>query len=347
MSEENKEINFDHISTLPWIEKYRPSTIDTVMSHNEIRNTLKTFIKNRCLPHLLFYGPSGTGKTSLISAMARELYGKYYQCMVMELNASDDRRIDVVRDKIKRFVISQNVFFGTNIAERENIFKLVILDEADAMTPDAQAILRQIVEKYTDNTRFCLICNYIQNINPALQSRCTRFRFSPIESNMIKTKIIQISECENIKLTDSGIETIIKRSRGDMRKVINMLQSVSMAYNVINEKNINNSIGYPRQEHMNIIIGSLINDSLMMAHGKILNIKTLHGLSLGDIITEIHNILINYINSIILIEDLKKLSIDQIINILSKLRLIEYNHSVNTMEYIQLSALIGIFKIYI
>ena len=109
--------------------------------------------------------------------------------MVMELNASDDRGIEVVRSKIKQFVMSKNVFYGKTIEEREDIFKLVILDETDAMTNDAQAILRKIVEEFTISTRFCLICNYIQNIIPALQSRCTRFRFSPIKISDMKKKI--------------------------------------------------------------------------------------------------------------------------------------------------------------
>lgn len=329
--------------TLPWIEKYRPSKLDEILSHTEIISTLKTFIKNRCLPHLLFYGPPGSGKTSTIMATAKELYGKYFPYMVMELNASDDRGIEVVRNKIKQFVISKNVFFGESVQDRQNIFKLVILDETDAMTPDAQAILRKIVEKYTDNTRFCLICNYIQNINEALRSRCTRFRFSPISKDQIKVKILQISEKENLTITEPGINTIIKRSNGDMRRVLNILQSVSMTYASINEKTINTCIGYPRKQHMDIILNNLINKTFEEAYNNISELKRENGLSLSDIINELHDVLVSCISNDSLANEMK-LELNSIINILDKLRIIEYNHSVNTIENIQLSGLIGVFK---
>lgn len=333
--------------TLPWIEKYRPSSLDEILSHNEIISTLKIFINNKCLPHLLFYGPPGSGKTSTITAVAKELYGKYFDFMVMELNASDDRGIDVVRSKIKQFVMSKSVFFKNSSENRKNIFKLVILDETDAMTADAQAILRKIVEENTNNTRFCLICNYINNISPALQSRCTRFRFSPIANTDIRTKIIEVVKKEKIKVTDLGINSIIKRSNGDMRKVLNIMQSVSMIYPIINEKNINTCIGYPRKQDMMKIFDLLINEQFEKSYYEIIKIKNENGLSLGDIITEIHDILVDYIiNKETLFNNIKKLETDVIINILDKLREVEFNNSVNTIENIQISGLIGIFKMY-
>lgn len=340
----NDEIVLKSIDTLPWIEKYRPSTLDEILSHTEIISTLKTFIKNRCLPHLLFYGPPGSGKTSTITATAKELYGKYFPYMVMELNASDDRGIEVVRNKIKQFVMSKNVFFGESVEDRQNIFKLVILDETDAMTTDAQAILRKIVEKYTDNTRFCLICNYIQNINEALRSRCTRFRFSPINKEQMKLKILEISEKEQLKISDTGITTIIKRANGDMRKVLNILQSVSMTYTNINERTINTCLGYPRKQHMDIIINNLLTKNFSEAYTNIVELKREHGLSLSDIINELHEILVTHILNDSTKNNELKLELNNIIDILDKLRTIEYNHSVNTVENIQLSGLIGIFK---
>lgn len=339
----------DDNSGLPWIEKYRPDKLNEILSHDEIISTLDTFIKSKCVPHLLFYGPPGTGKTSAITAVAKELYGIYFPFMVMELNASDDRGIDIVKNKIKQFVVTKNSFYGKTTQDRKDIFKLVILDETDAMTSDAQAILRKIIEKYTNNTRFCLICNYIQNISPALQSRCTRFRFSPIDDENIKEKIITIANIENIQVDESGINTIIKRASGDMRKAINTLQSVSMSYPIIDEKNVNVCSGYPRKKHMDKIITSLLNDSYENTYDCIIHIKNKYGLSLNDIITEIHDMIILYIinpndNQVHI---LNKLNIEITKNILDKLRTIEFNQSVNTIENIQISGLIGVFKLNI
>lgn len=332
-------------SNLPWIEKYRPSTLDEILSHNEIISTIKICIKNKCLPHLLFYGPPGTGKTSLITATAKELYGKYFPFMVLELNASDDRGIEVVRSKIKQFVMSKNVFFGSTIEERNDIFKLVILDETDAMTADAQAILRKIVEEYTNNTRFCLICNYIQNISPALQSRCTRFRFSPIDNENIKKKIREISKKENITITKEGIDTIIKRSNGDMRKVLNILQAASMSYPKLTEMNINNCLGYPRSNITIDLLDKLINSPFKDCYEKFIEIKMQEGLGISDIITELYNaLMVCVLNPNESFDIVKNLNEKQIINILDKMRIIEVNNSVNTIENIQISGLISVFK---
>ncbi|KAJ1829872.1 Subunit of heteropentameric Replication factor C (RF-C), partial [Coemansia sp. RSA 2703] len=137
---------------LPWVEKYRPTSLDELVSQSDIVDTLQRFIDDGKLPHLLFYGPPGTGKTTTILAIARKLYGKNMGSMVLELNASDDRGIDVIRDQIKTFASTRTVFSSG--------LKLVILDEADAMTTPAQAALRRVIEKYTKNVRFCIICNY-------------------------------------------------------------------------------------------------------------------------------------------------------------------------------------------
>ena len=153
----------DRINQLPWIEKYRPKEIDQVISHKEIITSLKKFIEKKSLPHLLFFGPSGSGKTSTIKCCANEIYGKYIDCMILELNASNERGIETVRTKIKNFVCNRNsIFLPLNV---RGIFKLVILDEIDSMTVEAQGMLRQTIEKHSSTTRFCLICNDIDKIN--------------------------------------------------------------------------------------------------------------------------------------------------------------------------------------
>jgi len=216
-SESEDEDIDDKKSTLPFIEKYRPASLDEMISHTEIISTFKLFIKDGNMPHVLLYGPPGTGKTSAILACATEMYGTNKNFMVMELNAaSDDRGIDVVRTKIKQFVSSDNAFYRMSIGDKaQDAFKLVILDEIDAMTDDAQAILRQVIEKYTSNARFCLICNYIKKINKALQSRCIVFRFSPLNKDQMRQRLNYVIEKENINITEDGIKAILTKSDRD------------------------------------------------------------------------------------------------------------------------------------
>ena len=167
---------------LPWVEKYRPENFDTIISHNHIINVLTNLINNNHLPHIIFYGPPGTGKTTTILAAARKLYGSKYKSMILELNGSDDRGISVVREQIKDF--SSTTSKISNIFQSHNSIsdvKLIILDEADSMTFDAQFALRRVIELYTETTRFCLICNYLTKIIPALISRCMLFRFAPLK----------------------------------------------------------------------------------------------------------------------------------------------------------------------
>ena len=147
----------------------------------DIIETIQRLTAEDRLPHLMLYGPPGTGKTSTILAVARQLYGSSYQNMTLELNASDDRKIDVVRNQIQDFASTKRIF--------SKGFKLIILDEADAMSKDAQFALRRVIEKYTRNTRFCLICNQVSRIIPALQSRCTRFRFAPLPSALVRERL--------------------------------------------------------------------------------------------------------------------------------------------------------------
>ncbi len=214
---------------LPWVEKYRPKQINEIISHKEIIMSLKKFIELGTLPHLLFFGPSGSGKTSTIKCCAREIYGKYIDYMILELNASNERGIDTVRTKIKNFVSNKHSIFLP--ATFGKIFKLVILDEIDSMTVEAQGMLRQTIEKNSVATRFCLICNDIDKINPALQSRCAMFRFSPLHPNDMKKKLDEICTSEKIDHDDDAIDAIIKITKGDMRAAINTLQQVGLTFN--------------------------------------------------------------------------------------------------------------------
>ena len=318
---------------IPWIEKYRPTNLNEVKSHEQIITTLKNFIKNKDLPHLLFYGPPGTGKTSTILSCAKELYGNNVDLMTLQINVSEERGIEIVRNKILQFVQSKSFIF----TENNKLFKLVILDEADAMTPDAQAILRRIIEKYTVNARFCLICNYIKKINLALQSRCTIFRLSPIPDNIIEEKIKDISKKEKIKLDTGAVHSIIDKSNGDFRKIINILQTGSMISNNISEDLINKSLGFPSKEEINMIYNSLINDNFNKSHKKISKIKDTEGYSLIDIIRLIFKKMLAELDN-------ENLPQEKFIKIIKKMSIIEYNLINNTNDSIQLTSFIGIFK---
>ncbi|KAJ5191994.1 uncharacterized protein N7498_010979 [Penicillium cinerascens] len=216
------------LDNLPWVEKYRPSSLDDVSGHQDILATINRFIEANRLPHLLLYGPPGTGKTSTVLALARRIYGeKNMRQMVLELNASDDRGIDVVREQIKTFASTKQIFSMAPQSGNSGIagFKLIILDEADAMTATAQMALRRIMERYTANTRFCIIANYTHKLSPALLSRCTRFRFSPLKEADIRSLVDQVIEKEQVRIQPEAVDSLVALSKGDMRRALNVLQA--------------------------------------------------------------------------------------------------------------------------
>ena len=200
--------------------------------------------------------------------------------MTLELNASDDRGIDVVREKIKSFCSTQQLM--------SKGIKLVILDECDSMTNAAQFALRRIVEKYTKTTRFCLICNYVSKIIPALQSRCTRFRFGPLDDASVLTKLNEVARMEQLTLQEGADKAIVSLSGGDMRKVLNILESCSLAYKDIPMEKIYEVTGRPSPPDIKMIYNSLTNDSFQKCIETIMSLTRSKSLSFEDIIREIH-----------------------------------------------------------
>jgi len=203
-----------------WAEKYRPKILDEMWNQTEIVSRLKSFVKDRNLPHLLFVGPAGTGKTTGILALARDLYGPAYQNYILELNASDERGINVIREKVKNFA-------RTAAITSEVPFKILIMDEADSLTSAAQHALRRTMEIYTRTCRFVLIGNYSENIIEPIQSRCSVFRFSPLGEADAKGWISHIAECEELNLLPEGLDAIYEASVGDLRKATNLLQAAA------------------------------------------------------------------------------------------------------------------------
>ncbi|CAL8249017.1 unnamed protein product [Merluccius merluccius] len=311
---------------LPWVEKYRPQTFDDLISHQDILSTIQRFISEDKLPHLLFYGPPGTGKTSTILACAKQLYkDKEFNSMVLELNASDDRGIDVVRGPILSFASTRTIF--------KKGFKLVILDEADAMTQDAQNALRRVIEKFTENTRFCLIGNYLSKIIPALQSRCTRFRFGPLSRDQMIPRLEYVIQQESIDITPDGMKAIVTLSSGDMRRSLNILQSTSMAYGKVTEDTVYTCTGHPLRSDIANILDWSLNKDFTSAYQQIFQLKTLKGLALQDILTEVH-LLVHRVDFPPAIR----------MAILIKLADVEHRLASGTNEKIQLSSMVAAFQ---
>lgn len=240
----------------PWVERYRPKSISEIVLDHEIEKTLMTFLQSSNMPHILLYGPPGSGKTSTALAIARQMYGSVnLKYRLMELNASDERGIDVVRKKIKLFA-SQIVGIDS-VKKNCPPYKLIILDEADSMTPDAQNALRRIMEIYNTFTRFCFICNYVSNIIEPIQSRCVKFRFRPLHKNMINNRILHICKKENVQLTDGAMGKLSEVSNGDLRKAITTLQfSVSLYGTTVSIKSINEIAGVVPYSTVNTILKS-------------------------------------------------------------------------------------------
>ncbi|KAL0724299.1 hypothetical protein Bca4012_038898 [Brassica carinata] len=265
----------------PWVEKYRPQSLDDVAAHRDIVDTIDRLTNENKLPHLLLYGPPGTGKTSTILAVARKLYGPKYRNMILELNASDDRGIDVVRQQIQDFASTQSFSLG------KSSVKLVLLDEADAMTKDAQFALRRVIEKYTKSTRFALIGNHVNKIIPALQSRCTRFRFAPLDPVHVSQRLKHVIEAEGLDVSESGLAALVRLSNGDMRKAMNILQSTHMASERITEEEVYLCTGNPLPRDIEQISHWLLNEPFAESYKKISEMKTRKGLAIVDIVREV------------------------------------------------------------
>ncbi|KAJ2884980.1 Subunit of heteropentameric Replication factor C (RF-C) [Coemansia aciculifera] len=211
---------------VPWVEKYRPKNIDDITAQEEVVQVLRKSLETKNLPHLLFYGPPGTGKTSTILALTRDMYGpEAAKTRVLELNASDERGISVVREKVKTF--ARAVVSQADARYPSPPYKIVILDEADSMTTDAQAALRRIIEKYSRITRFCLICNYVSRIIEPLASRCTKFRFKSLPRDQAVARVEHVAQLESVNCREGAVGALVDCAAGDLRRAIMSLQSAA------------------------------------------------------------------------------------------------------------------------
>jgi len=311
---------------LPWIEKYRPKTLDDVVGQPEIIRRLKSYVEHKNVPHLLFSGPAGVGKTSASVALARELFGKEFERNFLELNASDARGIDVVRGQIKDF--ARTLAFDAS-------FKLIFLDESDALTADAQQALRRTMEKYTKTARFIMSCNYSSRIIEPIQSRCVVFRFKHLSLNDLAKKIGDIAKIEGIQLDESALSAINYVSEGDLRKAINVLQSASSVSKKINDKTIFEVSSRARPQEVNEVIMLALGQKFLEARAKLDTLMYDYGMSGEDIVSQIYKQLIDMPED--KIEGKTKI---ELINILG-----EYNFRISqgANERIQIEAMLAQF----
>ena len=308
----------------PWVEKYRPKILDDIVNQKGIIKRLKQFVKDKSMPHLIFAGPAGTGKTTSALAIVRELYGRKMSVnrTYLELNASDARGIDVIRTYIKDFA---KVRPPIDIS-----FKILILDEADNMTSPAQQALRRTMEKYTNNCRMILICNYSNKIIPPIQSRCVVFRFSSLNNDDIKKGVKHIAQQENITLTPDGLNALTDVSRGDCRRAINYLQSCGTISKKIDQEIVFRVAGEVPPEKIKEILQTAIEGQLQLSIKLLYDLINDYGLSGQNIIKNIHREVYN----LNIIEDIK-------IELSKILAEFEFRLSQGSTEEIQLQALLA------
>ncbi len=263
-----------------WAEKYRPKTLKNMMNQTEIVARLNSFVKNKNVPHCIFAGPPGTGKTTAALCLARDLYGETYREHLMELNASDERGINVVRETVKTFARIKSI--------GEIPFKILILDEADNMTGDAQQALRRTMERYTETCRFILIANYSGKIIEPIQSRCAPFRFTYLSKQDQDEYLCEIAEKEKVKLQPDGLEAVFEVSGGDLRRAINTLQAAASIGKPIDAHTVYSVIGRANPVDIRGMLDLAFKGDFIGSREKLRDMILKYGVAGSDIIRQVH-----------------------------------------------------------
>ncbi len=273
------QVQAKNLSNLMWVEKYRPFKLDDIVNQKEIVESLKNLMKEPAeMPHLLFTGPAGVGKTTTALCMSRQLLGEDWKRDTLELNASDERGIKMVRERVKEFAAVIKI----RTTERdERKFRIIILDEADEMTSEAQTALRRIIEDSSETTRFVIICNYLSQIIEPIQSRCAIFRFKRIEKETVEDHLKWLCKKEGIKYDDKAISQIFDSTNGDLRHSINILQSASVTGS-ISVSNVLASLGLTGKSKVNDIIKLAMSGKFNDARIKLLELTAVYGMSEFD-----------------------------------------------------------------
>lgn len=305
-----------------WVEKYRPRKLHEVVGQKHVVERLSSYAITRSMPHMLFAGPAGSGKTTCAIALARELYGDGWRDNLIELNASDERGIDVVRGKIKDFARAASIS-GTD-------FKIIFLDEADALTSDAQAALRRTMERNTQTCRFILSCNYSSKIIEPIQSRCAVFRFKPLCEADVKHYLKRIAQAEHVDITEDGLSAITTLAVGDLRKATNTLQVAASLGRKIDQDTVFESTENIKPSEIKDLLTVALGGNFTAARSRLDELIARHGLSGEDIIAGIHRALYD----LPIGEDAKVRLVDRIGEA-------EFRMVVGASERIQLEALLA------
>jgi len=263
-----------------WVEKYRPKTLAEVVGQDDIVERLQSYAKAENLPHLLFAGPAGTGKTTCAIALARDMYGPEWRQNYYELNSSDERGIDVVRSKIKE--IARIAPFGGTA------FKIIFLDEADNLTADAQAALRRTMETYSKTSRFILSANYSSRLIEPIQSRTAVFRFRPLRPEAIREYLGRVAKAEKLKITDDGMEALIYIAEGDMRRAVNSLQVAASLGSTIDADVLYKVASTIKPEEVKGLIEKALTGDFLQAREVLDRLLIEYGVSGEDVLRQLH-----------------------------------------------------------
>lgn len=307
-----------------WTEKYRPKDFVDVLGQERIVPRIKSLVEKGSMPHLLFSGPAGVGKTSLALVIARRLYGEDWSSNFLEMNASDERGIDIVRNKIKDFARTRAI--------AEVPFKIIYLDECDSLTKEAQQALRRTMENYSRTCRFILSCNYSSKIIDPIQSRCAIFRFRPLDKKDLIEILKMIAKNEKLKIRDNALEIIYEISGGDARKAENILQGCASMTNEIDEKTVYEVTSAAEPKEIIEVLKLSVSGNFIKARDLLLDTMLKHGLSGLDLIKQIQ-------------KEVMKLDVDdnKKVDMIEKCGEIEFRMVEGSDEYVQLESLIASF----
>ncbi len=306
----------------PWTEKYRPSNLGDVMGQEAIVDKLKAFVKAKNFPSMIFGGPAGVGKTTSAIAMARELYGEQINEAFLELNASDARGIDVIRGRVKEF--------ARTVALSSGLVKIIFLDEADALTSEAQHALRRTMERYSSTTRFILSANYASKIIEPIQSRCVVLRFKPLKEEEMKRYIERIAGSEGIKVDDKAVEALIYVSEGDLRKLTNVMQGAAVSEKEVTDKAIYDIASKARPKEIVAMLRFALSGDFVKARNELNTLTLSYGMSGEDILLQCYREALN-----LAVEDKAKLKLISMIG--------DYNYRIveGANDRIQLEAMLA------